>query len=73
MIDDEGKISELIALAWCDKTPFEAITAQTGLPESEVMALMRKHLKPSSYRLWRKRVSGRSRKHGKKHMQSSEA
>ena len=54
--------SEIIALAWCDKTDFSDIYAQTGLTEKEVMTLMRRSLKPSSYRLWRKRVHQISRK-----------
>lgn len=51
-------------MAWEDRTPFEAITYQFGLPEKEVIALMRKELKRSSFNLWRKRVnSGISQKH----------
>ena len=59
-------IDEIIAMAWCDKTSFDAIQATTGLSEPQVIALMRQHLKPRSFRLWRKRVSGRLAKHGKK-------
>lgn len=54
-------ISEIIQMAWCDKTAFEDILAITSLSESETIQLMRKHLKPSSFRLWRKRVSGRKK------------
>jgi uncharacterized protein (TIGR03643 family) len=51
-------------MAWEDRTPFEAIESQFGLSESEVIRLMRRELKPSSFRLWRKRVnSGVSKKH----------
>jgi len=57
-------VSEIIEMAWDDKTSFDAIKAQTGLSESEVIAIMRKSLKPSSFRLWRARVSGRKTKHG---------
>ena len=55
--------SEVIALAWADEVPFAAIKAQYGLSESEVIALMRAELKPSSFRLWRERVTGRKTKH----------
>lgn len=55
--------SEIIALAWADDTTFDAIEAQTGLSESDVIALMRRAMKPSSFRMWRKRVSGRKTKH----------
>lgn len=56
-------ISRIIEMAWEDRTPFEAIEVQYGLSEKEVKALMRNELKPSSYKLWRKRVNGRNTKH----------
>lgn len=57
----------IIEMAWEDRTPFEAITAQFGLTEADTIALMRKTLKRSSFNLWRKRVnSGVSQKHLKK-------
>lgn len=57
----------IIEMAWEDRTPFEAIDIQFGLPESDVIKLMRKELKESSFKLWRKRVnSGVSQKHLKK-------
>ncbi len=58
-------ISEIIEMAWCDKTSFDDIALITGLCEKEVIPIMRKNLKPSSFRLWRKRVSGRKPKHQK--------
>ncbi|MDR6515898.1 TIGR03643 family protein [Chryseobacterium camelliae] len=57
----------IIEMAWEDRTPFEAIRFQFGISEAKVIELMRLELKPSSFRLWRKRVnSGVSRKHLKK-------
>lgn len=57
----------IIEMAWEDRTPFEAIDFQFKISESEVIELMRTELKPSSFRLWRKRVnSGVSQKHLKK-------
>ena len=57
----------IIEMAWEDRTPFEAIEFQFKISESEVIELMRTELKPSSFRLWRKRVnSGISQKHLKK-------
>lgn len=57
----------IIEMAWEDRTPFEAITIQFGLPEKEVIKLMRGTLKRSSFNLWRKRVnSGVSQKHAQK-------
>jgi uncharacterized protein (TIGR03643 family) len=61
---DKIEIDRVIEMAWEDRTPFEAIEVQFGLPEKEVIALMRKELKRSSFNLWRKRVhSGVSQKH----------
>ena len=58
------QIDRIIEMAWEDRTPFEAIEQQFGLPESGVIALMRRELKPGSFRTWRKRVnSGVSQKH----------
>ncbi|UOG72795.1 TIGR03643 family protein [Hymenobacter tibetensis] len=53
----------IIEMGWEDRTPFEAIEAQFGLPEKDVIALMRKTMKASSFRMWRKRMAGRSTKH----------
>ncbi len=59
-------IDRIIEMAWEDRTPFEAITFQFGLKEQEVIKLMRREMKPSSFRMWRARVQGRSTKHSKK-------
>lgn len=59
----QGRLSEIIAMAWDDQTSFENIEAVTGLKEKDVILLMREHMKPSSFRMWRKRVSGRRAKH----------
>ena len=64
---NEIDIDRIIEMAWEDRTPFEAILFQFGLPESGVIHIMRKNLKVSSFNLWRKRVnSGVSLKHLKK-------
>ena len=64
---DKGDVttSEIVAMAWDDETSFDNIEAQTGLSESEVIKIMRGHMQPSSFRMWRKRVSGRASKHAK--------
>lgn len=59
----EADKSEIIALAWCDDTSFDSIEKQFGLPEKDVIKLMRRELKPRSFEHWRKRVSGRKAKH----------
>ena len=55
--------SRVIEMAWEDRTTFEAIEHSYGLNEAGVIKLMRQALKPSSFRLWRKRVSSRATKH----------
>ena len=62
-IDDPDWI---IWAAWADRITFEEIEKKTGKSESEVIKIMRRTLKPSSFRLWRKRVNQRSIKHRKK-------
>jgi len=59
----EANHSRVIEMAWEDRTSFEAIEAQFGLNESAVIALMRRYLLPSSFRMWRKRMAGRRTKH----------
>tara|TARA_B100000674_G_scaffold392321_1_gene336453 strand:- start:66 stop:326 length:261 start_codon:yes stop_codon:yes gene_type:complete len=56
-------ISRIIEMAWEDRTTFDAIKSEYGLKEQKVIELMRSNLKPSSYKLWRKRVYGRKTKH----------
>ena len=63
----ERELDRIIEMAWEDRTPFEAIEFQFGIPEKEVIKIMRSELKRSSFNLWRKRVnSGVSQKHLKK-------
>lgn len=56
-------ISRVVEMAWEDRTPFEAIRSNYGLHEADVIKIMRSQLKPRTFCLWRKRVSGRSTKH----------
>jgi len=60
---DESQRSRVIEMAWEDRTPFGAIEHSYGLNEAGVIKLMRQTLKPSSFRLWRQRVSSRATKH----------
>ena len=53
----------VIEMAWEDRTPFDAITAQFGVTERQVIELMRREMKLSSFKMWRKRVQGRATKH----------
>ena len=57
------EVDRVIEMAWEDRTPFEAIDMQFGLKEKDVIALMRAEMKSSSFRMWRRSVSGRRTKH----------
>ena len=52
-------INRVIEMAWEDRTSFDTIKLQFGLVEKEVIIIMRREMKPSSFRMWRKRVQGR--------------
>jgi uncharacterized protein (TIGR03643 family) len=60
---EQGDLDRVIEMAWEDRTPFEAIEQQFGLCEAEVIKMMRRSLKPGSFKRWRERVSGRTTKH----------
>jgi uncharacterized protein (TIGR03643 family) len=63
---DSETIDRILEMAWEDRTTFEAIELQFGLQEKQVIALMRREMKPSSFRMWRERVTGRATKHAAK-------
>jgi uncharacterized protein (TIGR03643 family) len=58
-----GDISAVIQMAWEDRTTFETIMERIGVSESEVIKIMRSELKPDSFKLWRKRMKGKTTKH----------
>ena len=62
------ELDRIIEMAWEDRTPFDAIEFQFGLNEAAVKELMKKELKFSSYKLWRKRVENCKTKHASKRM-----
>jgi uncharacterized protein (TIGR03643 family) len=59
----EAEIDRIIGMAWEDRTTFDVIEAQFGINESEVIKIMRKYMKRSSFKMWRERVHGRKTKH----------
>ena len=61
----DAEANAVVRMAWEDRTTFDQIKERTGLSEAEVIKIMRRELKPGSFRLWRKRVSGRITKHRK--------
>ena len=60
------EINRIIQMAWEDRTSFDAIKRQFGISEAGVIALMRREMKASSFRMWRKRVQNRNTKHDAK-------
>ncbi len=56
-------VDRIIQMAWEDRTTFEAIESQFGLKQAGVIKLMRKELKPTSFKLWRARTHGQHTKH----------
>jgi uncharacterized protein (TIGR03643 family) len=60
------QIDRIIEMAWEDRTPFDVIEHQFGLTPGEVIDLMRREMKPSSFKRWRKRTDGRTTKHSSK-------
>ena len=60
---DQDNLNRIIEMAWEDRTPFDVIYKEFDITQNDLESLMRNNLKPSSFKLWRKRVSGRKTKH----------
>ena len=60
------EIDRIVQMAWEDRTPFDAIQLQFGIPEKDVIKIMRREMKRSSFTMWRARVQGRATKHAAK-------
>jgi uncharacterized protein (TIGR03643 family) len=60
---DQDSLNRIIEMAWEDRTPFDVIYKEFDITQNDLERLMRNNLKPSSFKLWRKRVSGRKTKH----------
>ena len=60
---DQDSLNRIIEMAWEDRTPFDVIYKEFDITQNELERLMRNNLKPSSFKLWRKRVLGRKTKH----------
>ena len=69
---NSDQISEIIGLAWCDKTSFEMIKDQTNLSSDQVKKLMKRELKPGSYKAWRIRVKKNKQKNNKKKVNNNQ-
>ena len=56
-------INRIIEMTWKDRTTFESIEKQFGINQDKVIKIMRKNLKLNSFKLWRKRTTGKKTKH----------
>ena len=56
-------IDRIVEMAWEDRTPFDAIKVQFGLPEADVIQLMQQEMHPRNWRKWRARVQSPRPKH----------
>ena len=56
----------VIWTALTNRITFKEIEKKTGKTESELIKIMRRSVKPVSFRLWRKKVNQKSIKHRKK-------
>jgi uncharacterized protein (TIGR03643 family) len=65
VLNDDEK-NRIIEMAWQDRTPFDIIELRFGLTQGKLQKLMRVWMKPSSFKMWRKRVANRKTKHAKK-------
>lgn len=59
-------VNRIVEMAWEDRTTFDAIEEQFGLKEAQVIKLMKREMKLSSWKMWRERVQGRKTKHAAK-------
>ena len=66
-----ANIDRIIMMAWEDRTSFDAIRQQFGLSPGDVIKLMRREMKPSSFKMWRKRTQGRVTEHDSRFAQTS--
>ncbi len=60
---DQDSLNRIIEMAWEDRTPFDIIYKEFDITQNDLERLMRNNLKPNSFKLWRRRVSGRKTKH----------
>ena len=65
IVFSQRQLDRIIEMAWEDRTSFDAIEKQFGIVEKDVIKLMRRELKEKSFKMWRKRVQGRSTKHSR--------
>ena len=58
-------IDRIVEMGWEDRTSFDAIESQFGIPEKEVIKIMRREMTSKNFKKWRARVQNRKTKHQK--------
>lgn len=59
----QAQLDRIVQMGWEDRTPFDEISLQFGLTHGEIIKVMRQEMKSSSFKMWRKRMTGRKTKH----------
>jgi len=54
------EIQRVIAVAWDDRPPFNAVLKSHGLLPGQVVALLRRELTPNAFKLWTARTKGQA-------------
>ena len=54
-----AEIQRVIATAWDDRPPFNAVLMAHGLNEGQLVALLKRALTPNAFRTWSVRARGR--------------
>ena len=53
-----AEIERVIATAWDDTSPFDRVLMTHGLTEGQLVALLKRELTPSAYKVWQTRSGG---------------
>ncbi len=53
-----GEIARVIATAWDDRPPFNAVLVNHGLTQGQLVQLLKRELAPNAFRLWTARTRG---------------
>lgn len=52
-----AEIARVIATAWDDHPPFNAVLVSHGLTQGQLVQLLKRELTPSAFKLWKARAS----------------
>lgn len=51
-------IQRVIAIAWDDRPPFDAVLRSHGLSHGQVVQLLKRELTPNAFKIWTARTRG---------------